>query len=288
MFTLLPAMLQNGGITAPVYDGRAGKLTVPPPRIEAVATVDGVLSEGAMRTAGSPSAGGRFENVDLNPDFIFVSRGRLTEVGYEVEVFVPFKSLRYQARDPQNRALNIVRKVQHSGYQDTWAPVHRAGAYFPAKSGSLTDLTGLRRGLVLSLNPFTTGKATGRPDPSGWSYDVTSQVGGNARWRITENLTLDATANPDFSQVEADVGRVTINERFALFFPEKRPFFLEGIELFDAPNQLVYTRRIHPDFVAASGFVPRTGIVEPSRSWPTGCPPTVGPVRCWKTGPLTS
>jgi hypothetical protein len=97
---------------------------------------------------------------------------------------------------------------------------------------------------VLDLNPFTTGRADGRPGSSGWSYEVTPEIGGNARWGVTENLTLDATANPDFSQVEADVGQVTINERFALFFPEKRPFFLEGIELFDTPNQLIYMRRI--------------------------------------------
>ena len=64
------------------------------------------------------------------------------------------------------------------------------------------------------------------------------------RWGIRQNLTLNGTINPDFSQVEADIGQVTLNERFALFYPEKRPFFLDGIELFDTPGQLIYTRRI--------------------------------------------
>ena len=68
-------------------------------------------------------------------------------------------------------------------------------------------------------------------------------AGANLRLGFT-NFSLDATVNPDFSQVESDEGQVTVNERFALFFPEKRPFFLEGIELFATPNQLVYTRRI--------------------------------------------
>ncbi|MDP9203014.1 MAG: DUF5916 domain-containing protein, partial [Gemmatimonadota bacterium] len=64
------------------------------------------------------------------------------------------------------------------------------------------------------------------------------------RWGIRQNLSLNGTINPDFSQVEADVGQVLLNERFALFYPEKRPFFLNGLELFDTPNQLIYTRRI--------------------------------------------
>ncbi len=68
--------------------------------------------------------------------------------------------------------------------------------------------------------------------------------GANLRLGLTSNLSLDATYNPDFSQIESDVSLVTVNERFALFFPEKRPFFLEGIELFATPNQLVYTRQI--------------------------------------------
>src|SRR4029077_3117573 len=73
---------------------------------------------------------------------------------------------------------------------------------------------------------------------------VDPQLGLNLRWGITQNLSLTGTANPDFSQVEADVGQVTVNQRFALFFPEKRPFFLEGLEQFDTPNALIYTRRI--------------------------------------------
>jgi hypothetical protein len=72
----------------------------------------------------------------------------------------------------------------------------------------------------------------------------TPEVGLNVSWGVTSNLTLDGTANPDFSQVEADVAQVTVNERFAIFYPEKRPFFLEGIELFNTPNSLIYTRRV--------------------------------------------
>ena len=208
---------------------------------------DGIRTEGGFGSAGGRGGdfSGRFENVDMNPDFTFESRGRITPTGYEVEVRIPFRSLRFPGTDPQAWSINIIRKVQHSAYQDTWTPAVRASASFLTQSGTLEGLTGLSRGLVLSLNPFTTGRLEGTPDSLGtWAYDATPEVGLNASWGITSNLTLDATVNPDFSQVEADVAQVTVNERFALFFPEKRPFFLEGIELFNTPNSLIYTRRI--------------------------------------------
>jgi hypothetical protein len=206
---------------------------------------DGIRSEGSMGTAGGRSANGRFENVDMNPDFVYASKGRVTEYGYEVEMFIPFKSLRYQSTEPQTWAINVIRKVQHSGYEDSWVPARRANASFLTQSGTLERLEGLQRGLVLDLNPFATGRLDGSPQTDGtWSYDATPEIGANVRWGVTTNLTLDGTINPDFSQVEADVGVITVNERFAVFYPEKRPFFLEGLEQFDTPNQLIYMRRI--------------------------------------------
>ncbi|MDH3497104.1 MAG: carbohydrate binding family 9 domain-containing protein [Gemmatimonadota bacterium] len=206
---------------------------------------DGIRTEGSGGAAGGPGAGGRFENVDMNPDFTFESHGRLTPWGYEVEIRIPFKSIRFPGADPQRWSINVIRKTQHSAYEDTWTPAVRANASFLAQSGTLEGLSGLRRGLVLSVNPFATGRLAGAPDSLGdWTYDATPEAGVNVSWGITTNLTLDGTANPDFSQVEADVAQITVNERFALFFPEKRPFFLEGIELFNTPNSLIYTRRI--------------------------------------------
>jgi hypothetical protein len=202
-------------------------------------------------------------NVDLNPDFVFESRGRLVSGGYEVEVRIPFKSLRYQSGTVQTWGIHVLRRVQHSGYQDSWAPVVRASASFIGQAGSLQGLRELHRGLVLEVTPFATGRLDGaRPEGGRWHYHDQAELGLNARWGLTQNLSLDATVNPDFSQVEADVGQVTINERFALFFPEKRPFFLEGLELFDSPNRLIHTRRIvSPDAgVKLAGKVGATNV----------------------------
>ena len=214
---------------------------------------DGTRSAQFAGGAGGASAtGGGFRNinplegtVDLNPDYVFESKGHLVPGGYEVEIRIPFKSLRYQDTKVQTWGIHILRRIQHSGYQDTWAPAVRANANFLAQSGTLEGLHDMRRGLVLEATPTMVARLDGANRAgSGRDYRGQSEFGADTRWGIRQNLTLNATINPDFSQVEADIGQVLLNERFALFYPEKRPFFLDGLELFDTPNQLIYTRRI--------------------------------------------
>ena len=208
---------------------------------------DGVRSEGLAGAAGGQNAGFRFDGVvDLNPDYVYESKGRVTPWGYEVEVRIPFKSLRYQSGATQDWGIQIIRTTQHTGYEDTWAPVVRANASFLIQSGTFKSLTGLRRGLVMDVTPEFTSRLDGAPESStSYGYqNIDPELGVNVRWGVTQNLSAAGTVNPDFSQVEADVGQVTVNQRFALFFPEKRPFFLEGLEQFDTPNALIYTRQI--------------------------------------------
>ena len=225
---------------------------------------DGVRSEGIAGAAGGGNAGGRFDGVvDLNPDYIYESQGRVTPSGFEVEVRIPFKSLRYQSATIQDWGIQIVRVTQHTAYEDTWTPVVRASASFLIQSGTLKGLTGMRRGLVMDLSPEFTSRVDGAPAASAYRYGVVDpQLGVNLRWGVTQNLSLTGTVNPDFSQVEADVGQVTVNERFAVFFPEKRPFFLEGLEQFDTPNALIYTRRISAPVGGAklTGKIGGTGV----------------------------
>src|SRR5881397_1527561 len=228
---------------------------------------DGVRSEGIAGAAGGGNAGGRFDGVvDLNPDYVYESKGRVTPSGFEVEVRIPFKSLRYQSGETQDWGIQIVRVTQHTAYEDTWTPVVRASASFLIQSGTLKGLTGMHRGLVMDVSPEFTSRVDGAPGGGGSSAyhygEVDPQLGVNLRWGVTQNLSLTGTANPDFSQVEADVGQVTVNERFAVFFPEKRPFFLEGLEQFDTPNALIYTRRISAPVGGAklTGKIGGTGV----------------------------
>jgi Domain of unknown function (DUF5916)/Carbohydrate family 9 binding domain-like len=199
-----------------------------------------------MRTEGAASAGNIFGgNVDWNPDFRFESKGQLTDSGYVVEFRIPFKSLRFPLSDPQTWGINVVRDVQATGFEDTWTDARRATASFLSEGGSLTGIANIERGITTEVQPFVTAQLNGaRTSTGGFDReDVNPDAGVNVKVAFPA-VTLDATVKPDFSQVESDAGLVTVNERFALFFAEKRPFFLEGIELFNTPNQLVYTRQI--------------------------------------------
>jgi hypothetical protein len=224
--------------------------------------LDGMRSEG-VQTARRLGETADRSGLDLNPDFAFESKGRLTDYGYEVEIRIPFRSIRYQSGAEQTWGFNIVRIVQYSGHEQTWAPVQQGATSFLAQGGSFRDLTGLSRNLVLDLTPVTTARITGASSPTGWQYESERpEVGANVRWGMTANLTLNATVNPDFSHVEADVQQVSYDPRSAVFFPEKRPFFLEGSEQFDTPNRLVYTRRVVSPLGAAkaTGKVGKTDI----------------------------
>jgi len=202
---------------------------------------DGVQTEGAFNAGRMSGMNG---SVDLSPDYQFDSKGRLTSDGYVVEVRIPFKSLRYPATAGAKWGVNILRKTQRTGREDTWTDARRV-ASFLAQSGQMDGLGEIQRGVVTEVQPFVTAASNGtRVSSSEFSRPSPDlSAGANLRLGFT-NTSVDATLNPDFSQVESDAAQVTVNERFALFFTEKRPFFLEGIELFSTPNQLVYTRRI--------------------------------------------
>ncbi|MEO8201097.1 MAG: DUF5916 domain-containing protein [Gemmatimonadota bacterium] len=211
------------------------------------------IQQDGVRTEGAASAGNIFGgSTDKNPDYLYDSRGRVTDRGYVVEVRIPFKSLRYPGNGPQRWGINFLRRVQRTGYNDTWTDVRRANASFLLQAGTIDGLHDLHRGVVIEAQPFITASANGARSLAG-SFEreeIDPEAGLNLRLGLT-NLSLDATVNPDFSQVESDVSQVTVNQRFALFFPEKRPFFLEGIELFSTPNQLVYSRQIENPIAGA-------------------------------------
>ena len=223
---------------------------------------DGIWVEGGQggggggrggRGGGGGGGGGRRGGgfgpppVDYNPDFIWESDGRLDDQGYTVEMRIPFKSIRFQNVPLQSWGINIMRRVQRTGYQQSWAPLSRDRANQLEQSGTLDELQDLDPGLFLEINPVATGKRLGAYDSDAGAFqhdDPVGDFGFYTTYGLTSNLTLDGTYNPDFSQVEADAGQIAVNERFALFFPEKRPFFLEGMDIFQLPKQLVYTRSV--------------------------------------------
>lgn len=203
---------------------------------------DGLWIEGAPRTRQ-----GRGHPIDKSLDFIWESEGRIHPWGYALEIRIPFKSLRFPDLPLQRWGLNIERRIQRTGFQETWAPLTRDQANLLALSGTLDGLRGLRSGLFLEANPALTALRTGRREPERLAFvkeDPKGELGLNLTYGLTSDLTLDATLNPDFSQVEADASQITANERFAIRLPEKRPFFLEGADRFALPVPLVFTRTV--------------------------------------------
>ncbi|MBV6520552.1 MAG: hypothetical protein MNPFHGCM_00668 [Gemmatimonadaceae bacterium] len=211
--------------------------------------LDGVRSDAGV-SAGSFFGG----SMDFNPDYHFESQGRITDDGYEVEMRIPFRSLRFPSSPEQVWGINISRFNPSGGTEDTWTDATPSAASFLAQSATLVGIRDIDRGIVTEAQPFVTSSLDGTRDEGTGAFDRDSpntQIGANLRVGFSA-VSLDATLNPDFSQVETDAGLVTVNERFALFLPEKRPFFLEGIELFGGPgiflsgglSQLVYTRQI--------------------------------------------
>ncbi len=226
----------------------------------------GIQSDGVLNETGASTGGGFSANTpkareatDFAPDYVWKSKGHATDYGYEVEIEIPFKSLRYRAGGEQKWQMNVVRTVQSSGHEETWAPTLRASSSFLAQSGHLVGLRDLSRGLTVDVIPTITSAAIGTPGAEGWGYGRSRpELGGSVRWGITSNLTLAGTANPDFSQVEADATQFTYDPRVQVFFAERRPFFLESQEQFATPSRLIYTRRITQP-VAATKLTGKVG-----------------------------
>jgi hypothetical protein len=209
---------------------------------------DGALNENGSVQCNGPSCGApRRQQPDLSQDFVWDSKGRLTPTGYVVEIRIPFRSIRFQSGRLQSWGINIVRVVQRSGQEQSWAPARQGASSFLAQSGQLDSLSNLNPGHVLDVVPTVTQRVDGAPPVPGQGFQYVRgnpQFGGDVRYGLTPNLTLHATAHPDFSQVESDVTQFAFDPRQSVFYPEKRPFFLDGTEQFDAPANLIYTRRI--------------------------------------------
>lgn len=212
-------------------------------------------------------------------DAIYQSEGRVDDDGrgYSLEVRVPFKSLRFSREPVQRWGLSATRVYGRTGAEDSPWPLDRDLNCSLCQMRAIA-LDGVEPGRNVELNPalVATADAT-RPEPGAGlpPYNTGFEPGLNAKYGVTSNLTLDATLNPDFSQVESDAGQLEVNNRFALFFPEKRPFFLEGADVFRtsitppgggpfvrAPVNLIHSRTIiDPDWgVKLSGKTGAVGI----------------------------
>jgi Domain of unknown function (DUF5916)/Carbohydrate family 9 binding domain-like len=187
---------------------------------------------------------------DFSWDAIWASAGRITPEGYVIEVAIPFNSLRFPATSgPQTWGIIVQRTYPRNVMHRLRShPTNRRESCLLCQSDKLTGLQGIRPRRDVELTPTLTTRRsdlrTTFPDGRLESGDVDPEFGLTGRWGITPNVTLNATYNPDFSQVEADIVQLAVNERFALQYPEKRPFFLEGADFFQTPTRVVFSRSV--------------------------------------------
>ncbi|HYJ90798.1 MAG TPA: carbohydrate binding family 9 domain-containing protein [Pyrinomonadaceae bacterium] len=198
---------------------------------------------------------------DQSVDLIFESKGVIGEDGYTVEAAIPFKSLRYEAGKDKLWGIHLFRRIRYNNNElDSWMPNNRSISGTLNQEGHITGLEGIETTRQLEIIPSITLSESGRRtqftfnnDPAGrYRNDgIKADLGFTAKFGLTPTTTLDFAYNPDFAQVEADAPVITANQRFPIFFPEKRPFFLERIDIFRSPLNLVNTRSIVDPDVAA-------------------------------------
>lgn len=190
---------------------------------------------------------------DSSWDGLWQSAGRLTGDGYEVEVRIPFATLRFPSTDGDQRwGMVLFRSYpRDKRHQLSSRPVPRASNCFQCEWGKYDGMSGARQGRNLEVVPtLTVGTTQTRDSTSApWHNDTSFEPGLDVSWAPSPAMTLNATINPDFSQVETDQLQLGFNDSFALFYQEKRPFFLEGADYFTTQFDVLYTRQIaDPDF----------------------------------------
>lgn len=188
-------------------------------------------------------------NEDSSPDFYWDAAGKITATGWQLEIRIPFSSLRYPKADIQRWNVLLFRNYPRDFRTQLFsARLPRGENCFVCHAGPLEGLAGLPAGGGLVAAPYATARQEAYPENGPGTPLANDPVrfdgGLDVKWTPNAVTAFDGTINPDFSQIESDVAQISANERFALFYPEKRPFFLEGIELFSTPLQAVYTRTI--------------------------------------------
>ena len=194
--------------------------------------LDGLVTEG--------------QDDDLSFDAVWQSDGRLTPNGYVVRVAIPFKSLRFPRAPAQTWGIALARHIRRNNEDSYWPYLTKRVAGFVPQFATLQGLTDISPGRNLQAIPYGTFAGARFLDTEAPAFRTANdhRLGLDFKAVLRDALTLDATANPDFSQVESDEPQVTINERFETFYPEKRPFFIENAGYFQTPVNLFFSRRI--------------------------------------------
>src|SRR5688500_8341110 len=200
------------------------------------------------------------QNDDMSFDTVWQSRGVRTGFGYVVSIAIPFKSLRFPAgTGPQTWGIAVARSVPAADEIAFWPGITRRISGFASQMAQATGIEGVSPGRNIQLIPYGSFAAARflNRDTARIEKDREPRAGMDAKVVLRDAVTVDFTVNPDFSQVESDNPQVTANQRFEVFFPERRPFFIENAGYFQTPFTLFFSRRLRdPQFgTRASGKI---------------------------------
>lgn len=204
-------------------------------------------------------------NEDMSFDMVWQSRASINDSGYTASMAIPFRSLRFPTKDVQNWGIEFLRNLPRaSRIQISWVKLNLNDPCLLCQLGTLKGLKDLQSTGSIELLPYTMGVETGNinnsSDPrSAFSNGpVKGRVGLGLTYAPNPSLSFQSVVNPDFSQVESDAAQISVNNTFALFYPEKRPFFMEGSDIFSTLIQAYYSRTIN-DPLAAAKVVDKAG-----------------------------
>ncbi len=202
---------------------------------------------------------------DFSYDLIWHAAAQITDSGYQVELAIPFSSLRFPDKNEQQWSLDIMRhRPREIEYQYCWSAYDRNETCLSCNWGSLHGIEDVSPGQGIEILPSLIGYQSGslsdlRDPSSDWQRaDIDGEISMGIKYSLSSSLVAEATFNPDFSQVESDATQIDVNTTFALFYPEKRPFFQEGSDLYNSWIDVVYTRSINDPQYAAK-LVNRSG-----------------------------
>jgi len=210
----------------------------------------------ALWTEGSIGKGlpADFSGFDSSFDTVWNSEGRITNQGYILLMSIPFKSLRFPNSDKQQWSIILNRSIPRTNENLFWPRITNRiqGRFNQAATATGLDLSRARNIQLIPYGLLRGFRDIDQRDPNNPFFEnrtLQPEAGLDAKFILHDSFVLDATINPDFSQIESDQPQITVNQRFEVFFPEKRPFFLENSNYFTSPIDMVFTRRIgHPEF----------------------------------------
>lgn len=206
---------------------------------------------------------------DEKYDMIYHSAGKITAEGYQIELAVPFSSMRFPNKEKQTWKVDFWRNhPRESRRQYSWAAIDRDDPCWACQWGTIIGIENVVPGRGIEFLPAIIGYQSGAlvdaedPQSAFDNEDPDGELSLGAKYTISSNMTAEAAINPDFSQVEADVAQIDVNTTFALFYPERRPFFQEGSDLFNTYFTTFYSRLINdPQFAAKLiGRLDRTSV----------------------------